>query len=113
MPHRPNAIWFDQEDVTYQGGTDREFRAVYILDDDTKVVAVFNKQTGNFVTTCQLTRDEAIELKATHNFGGGEGWFSGKVNNLPPKDITPITSFENDVRGITPVDDSQIDNSNN
>ena len=74
--------------------------------------AVFNKQTGNFVTTCQLTPDEAIELKATHNFGGGEGWFSGKVNNLPPKDITPITSFENDVMGITPIDDSQIDNSN-
>lgn len=113
MPHRRNAIWLDQDDVTYQGGTDREFPAVYLFDDDTKVAAVFNKQTGNFVTTCQLTPDEAIELKATHNFGGGEGWFSGKVNNLPPKDITPITSFENDVMGLTPVDDSQIDNSNN
>jgi hypothetical protein len=113
MPYRPNAIWFDQEDVTYQGGTDREFPAVHIFDDDTKVVAVFNKQTGNFVTTCQLTEKQESELKATHNFGGGEGWFSGKVNNLPPKGITPINSFENDVMGITPVDDSQIDNSNN
>lgn len=112
MPYRPNAIWFDQEDVTYQGGTDREFPAVHIFDDDTKVVAVFNKQTGNFVTTCQLTDPEHEELKATHNFGGGEGWFSGKVNNLPPKGITPINNFENDVMGITPVDDSQIDNSN-
>ena len=113
MPYRPNAIWFDQEDVTYQGGTDREFPAVYLFDDDTNVAAVFNKQTGNFVTTCQLTPDETIELKDTHNFGGGEVWFSGKVNNLPPKDIIPINSFENDVMGITPVDDSQIDNSNN
>ena len=113
MPHRPNAIWFDQDNVTYQGGTDREFPAVHIFDDDTKVVAVFNKQTGNFVTTCQLTEKQETELKATHNFGGGEGWFSGKVNNLPPKGITPINSFENDVMGITPVDDSQIDNSNN
>lgn len=113
MPHRPNAIWFDQDDVTYQRGTDREFPAVYILDDDTKVVAVFNKQTGNFVTTCQLTEKEETELKSTHNFGGGEGWFSGKVNNLPPKGITRINRFENDVMGITPVDDSQIDNSNN
>lgn len=113
MPHRPNAIWFDEDDVTYQRGTDREFPAVYILDDDTKVVAVFNKQTGNFVTTCQLTEKEETELKATHNFGGGEGWFSGKVNNLPPKSITPINRFENDVMGITPVDDSQIDNYNN
>nr|QUS63758.1 hypothetical protein [Haslea silbo]QUS63960.1 hypothetical protein [Haslea silbo] len=46
MPHRPKAIWFDEDDVIYQRGTDREFPAVYILDDDTKVVAVFNKQTG-------------------------------------------------------------------
>ena len=113
MPHRSKVIWFDQDDVTYQGGTDREFPAVYIFDDDTKIAAVFNKQTGNFVTTCQLNKEEEIELKTTHNFGGGEGWFSGKVNNLPPKDITPINSFENDIMGITPVDDSQIDNSNN
>lgn len=35
------------------------------------------------------------------------------VNNLPPKSITPINRFENDVMSITPVDDSQIDNSNN
>ena len=110
MPHRPNAIWFDQEDVTYQGGTDREFPAIFIYDPKNQVIAVFNKQT---VTTCQLTDPEHEELKATHNFGGGEGWFSGKVNNLPPKGITPINSFENDVMGITPVDDSQIDNSNN
>ena len=64
------------------------------------------------MTTCQLTDPEHEELKATHNFGGGEGWFSGKVNNLPPKGITPINNFENDIMGITPVDDSQIDNSN-
>lgn len=113
MPHRPNAIWFDQDEVTYQGGTERAFSAVYIFDDDIKVVAVFNKQTGNFVTTCQLTEDQETELKRTHNFGGGEGWFSGKVNNLPPKGITSINSFENDVMSIIPVDDSQIDNSNN
>ena len=39
--------------------------------------------------------------------------FSGKVNNLPLKSITPINKFENDIISITPVDDSQIDNSNN
>lgn len=122
MPHRPNAIWFDQDDVTYQGGTDREFPAVMILDDDTKVVAVFNKQTGNFVTTCKLTEKEETELKTTHNFGGGEGWFSGQVKNLPPQQtavntfesdvtgITPTSSFESDVMGITPIDNSQLDN---
>ena len=96
--------------MTYQRGTDREFAAVYIFDDDTKVVAVFDKKTGNFITTCQLQKNQETELKVTHNFGGGEDWFTGKVNNLPPKDITPINNFENDVMGITPVDDSQIDN---
>ena len=136
MPHQPNAIWFDQDDVTYQGGTDREFPAVYILDDDTKIVAVFNKQTGNFVTTCQLTEKEETELKTTHNFGGGEGWFSGQVKNLPPQQtavntfesdvtgitpispmdensspgFTPTSSFESDVMGITPINNSQLDN---
>jgi hypothetical protein len=50
MPYRPNAIGFDEDDVTYQRRTDREFPAVSILDDYTKVVIVFNKQTGNFVT---------------------------------------------------------------
>ena len=113
MPHRPKAIWFDEDNVTYQRGTDSGFLAIYILDNDTKVVAVFNKQTGNFVTTCQLEEDEEIELKATHNLGGGEDQFSDKVNNLPPKGITPINRFENDIMGITPRDDSQIDNSNN
>ena len=136
MPHQPNAIWFDQDDVTYQGGTDREFPAVYILDNDTKVVAVFNKQTGNFVTTCQLKEKEEIELKTTHNFGGEEGWFSGQVKNLPPQQtavntfesdvtgitpispmdensspgFTPTSSFESDVMGITPINNSQLDN---
>jgi hypothetical protein len=134
MPHRPNQIWFDQDDVTYQGGTDREFYAIYIFDDDTKVIAVFNKQTGNFVTTCQLRRKEEIELKTTHNFGGQDG--SGQVKNLPPQqtavntfesdvtEITPISpmdensspgftttsSFESDVMGITPIDNLQLDN---
>lgn len=96
MPYRSNSIWFDQEDVTYQGGTDRELPAVHIFDDDTKVIAVFNKQTGDFVTTCQLTEKQEAELKATHNFGGEEGWFSGKVNNLPPQQ-TAVNTFESDV----------------
>lgn len=43
------------------------------------------KHAGSFVTTCQLTEKEETELKTTHNFGGGEGWFSGQVKNLPPQ----------------------------
>lgn len=102
MPHRPNATWFDQDDVTYQGGTDRGFPAVYIWDDDTKVVAVFNKQTGNFVTTCLLTEEQETELKTTHNFGGIEVRLSGQAKNLPPQQ-TAVNTFESDVTGITPI----------
>jgi hypothetical protein len=57
MSHRPNIIWFAQDDITYQGGTDRKFPSVDSFDDDTKVAAVFNKHTGIFVTTCQFTEE--------------------------------------------------------
>jgi len=134
MPNRDNVRWF--EDGTYQGGTDRGFEAIHIYDLDKKVIAVFKKSTGKFVTTCELTAKEDAELKATGNFGGGKGWFSGQVKNLPPQQtavnkfesdvtgitpispmdensspgFTPTSSFESDVMGITPIDNSQLDN---
>ena len=106
MPNRKNVQWFDNG--TYQAGTDREFEAVHIYDLDNRIIAVFNKATGNFVTTCQLDRDEHNELLETHNFGGGKGWFSGQVKNLTP--VTPVNSFESDVTGVTPINNSQDDN---
>ena len=55
--------------------------------------------------------NEREELKNTGNFGGGVGWFSGKVRNIPPvNSVTPVNSFESDVQEITPIDNSQIDN---
>jgi len=123
MPNRKNVKWFDHG--TYQGGTDREFAAIHIYDRDNQVIAVFKKATGKFVTTCRLTDLENDELMKTGNFGGGKDWFSGKVNNLPlaspennlgttPIDksssITPINSFESDITGVTPIDNSQMDN---
>ena len=103
MPNRDNVRWF--EDGTYQGGTDREFEAIHIYDLDKQVIAVFKKSTGKFVTTCQLDRDEHNELLETGNFGGGKGWFSGQVKNLPPQPNieTPVDTFESDVMGITPI----------
>ena len=106
MPNRDNIRWF--EDGIYQGGTDREFKAIHIYDLDKRVIAVFKKSTGKFVTTCQLTEKEDAELKATGNFGGGKGWFSGQVKNLPPQqnvesDLTPVDTFESDVMGMTPI----------
>ena len=103
MPNRENVLWF--EEGSYQGGTDREFEAVHIYDPDKRVIAVFKKSTGKFVTTCQLTEAEDAELKATGNFGGGKGWFSGQVKNLPPQQTeqTAVNTFESDVMGITPV----------
>ena len=97
---------------------------------------MFKKSTGKFVTTCQLDQNEHDELLETGNFGGGKGWFSGQVKNLPPQQtavntfesdvmgitpispmdensspgFTPTSSFESDVTGITPIDNSQLDN---
>lgn len=131
MPNRDNVQWF--EDGTYQGNTSREFEAIHIYDLNEQVIAVFQKSTGKFVTTCKLTPEEDAELKATGNFGGGKGWFSGQVKNLPPEQrsvntfesdvvsrmdensspnpgFTPMNSFESDVMNITPIDNSQFDN---
>ena len=97
---------------------------------------MFKKSTGKFVTTCQLKLKEHPDLLKTGNFGGQEGWFSGRTRNLPPQQtavntfesdvtgmtpinsmnensspgLTPTTSFENDVMGISPIDKSQLDN---
>jgi hypothetical protein len=56
--------------------------------------------------TNQIKKNELVE---TGNFGGGTGWFSGQVKNLSP--VTPVNSFEIDVMGVPPIDNSQIDNS--
>jgi hypothetical protein len=134
MPNRKNVKWF--EDGTYQGGTSREFEAIHIYDPDKRIIAVFKKFTGKFVTTCELTPDEDKKLNATGNFGGKKGWYSGQVRNLPPNQtavntfesdvtgmtpinpmnensspgFTPTSSFESNVMGITPIDKSQFDN---
>ena len=99
MPNRYKVRWF--EEGTFQGGTDLEIEAIHIYDPIKRVIAVFKKATGNFVTTCQITEKEETELLATGNFGGGEGWYSGQFNNLPP--VTPVNNFENDVMGVTPI----------
>ena len=100
MPNRDNVLWF--EDGTYQGGTNREFEAIHIYDLDKKIIAVFEKSTGKFVTTCQLDVAEHEELLETSNFGGVRRGLSGKAKNLPPQQ-TAVNTFESDVTGITPI----------
>lgn len=65
MPYRKNIQWFDNG--TYQGNTDRGYKAVHIYDLDNRVIAVFKKSTGQFVTTCRLDPDEHTELLNTGN----------------------------------------------
>ena len=96
MPNRDKVEWF--VNGTYQSGTDRQFEAIHIYDPSNQIIIVFEKSTRKFVTTCQLTPDEAIELRATGNFGGGENWFSKQAKNLPP-----LQNFESDIMGMTPI----------
>ena len=44
-----NILWF--EEGSYQGDTDQEFSVIHIYDLDKKIIAVFKKLTGKFVTT--------------------------------------------------------------
>lgn len=130
MSERQSTIWF--ENGLYQGGTNRQFEAIHLYDPNKQIIAVFKKSNGRFVTTCQLNEKEHNELIATSNFGGRDNWYSRQGKNLPPQQIfgqsdekglnpiSPITedsssgfttknSFENDVLGITPRDNSQSD----
>lgn len=68
--------------------------------------------TNNMIPLIYIN-EHCSYVKSNSQFRWGKGLFSGKVNNLPPKSITPINRFENNVMGIIPVNDSQIDNSNN
>lgn len=97
--------WF--RDGTYQGGTERGFEAVHMYDPNTRIIVVFKKSTGNFVTTCQLTKQEVSYLKQTGNFGGKTEWVKGQAKNLPPQQ-TGVNTFESDVMGITPNPDNNL-----
>ena len=104
-----------------------------LFDPDRDVIAVYEKrQDGNnlFLTTCKLTLDEREHLISTNgNFVTDKildqkNWVSGGIKTSPtitlssPMDqdsytnpgFTPINSFENDVMGISPTDESQSNN---
>lgn len=70
MPNRENVQWIING--TYQVDSKRGFEAIHIYDPSTQIIAVFEKSTSRFVTTCQLTDLEVDDLKATGNFGGRE-----------------------------------------
>jgi hypothetical protein len=125
MPNRENIVWYT--DVQYQGGTARGCDSVNLFDPDTNVIAVYSKQPDgsySFLTTCTLTERERDNLKSTNgNFVTEkileqQNWVSEGIEKIPisPMDknsspgFTPTSSFESDVMGITPIDNSQFDN---
>ena len=63
-------MWFDDE--MYQGATNQAFGAIHIYEKKQRIIAVFNKESKNFVTTCQLTNREHDELLETSNFVNGK-----------------------------------------
>jgi len=105
----PNSEWF--EEGTYQQGTDREVDSINVFSEKHNRIAVFERETGQFITFCEPNQLEIDDLLETGNFGGGLNWFKGG-KNLPPvkpfedtplEKFTPLNSFESDVMGITPV----------
>jgi hypothetical protein len=67
MPNRQNIIWYT--DGQYQGGTTRRCDCVNLFDQDTNLIAVYQKQPGGsnlFLTTCKLTQMERDHFMATN-----------------------------------------------
>ena len=65
MPNRQNIIWYT--DGQYQAGTPRGCDCVNLFDQDTNLIAVYQKQQDGshlFLTTCKLTRMERDHLMA-------------------------------------------------
>ena len=125
MPNREKIVWYT--DGQYQGGTDRGCDCVNLFDPDTNVIAVYEKQPDGsnlFLTTCTLTERESDHLKSTNgNFVtekilDQQNWVNEGIGITPisPMDensspgFSPTSSFESDVIGITPIDNSQSNN---
>ena len=66
--YEPNTLWFEQG--TYQGGTDRELESINLYSEKHNRIAVFLRSTGEFITFCEPTLDELVDLRQTENFGG-------------------------------------------
>ena len=69
----PNSVWFE-DGYTYQGGTNREEKAIYVLMEEK--LAIFEQSIGHFITYCLVDEKEIATLYETKNFGGSEGWYS-------------------------------------
>lgn len=136
MPNLKNIDWV--EDGFFQREIQVEIPTIHLYDWDTWTVATFNKEIDKFITTCQLDRQEHAELIVRHNFSRDKNYEPGKVRNLPPRvliefeksldrvyfnivpDVSPVGenlslgftithNFENDVLGITPINNSTSD----
>jgi hypothetical protein len=135
MPNKEDIIWYT--DGQYQGGTERGCASVNLYDPETGVIAVYAKQSDGsnlFLTTCTLTDKEIDHLESTNgNFVTQkileqQNWVKNDIifvnpmyeNNLMDKNkpmdansspgFTSINSFESDVMGITPIDNSEFNN---
>ena len=125
MPNRKKIVWYTGGQ--FQGGTARGCDCVNLFDRDTKLIAVYEKQPDGsnlFLTTCTLTDLESDHLDSTNgNFVTQkileqQNWVSEgtEITPISPMDensspgFSPTSSFESDVMGITPIDNSQSNN---
>jgi hypothetical protein len=67
MLNKPNVIWYKKG--VYQGGTPRGCNCINLFDPETKLIAVYQKQSDGsnlFLTTCELTVMERDNFIATN-----------------------------------------------
>jgi len=123
MPNKEETIWYP--DGQYQGGTNRGCDSVNLFDPETGIIAVYQKQPDGshlFLTTCILTDKEIEHLKSTNgNFVTQkileqQNWINNDITFVTPMDknsspgFTSINSFQSEVMGITPIDNSEFNN---
>lgn len=86
----------------------RIFNSINVYNTEKNLIAVFDKETHNFITLCQLDKAEREDLKSTGDFIVN---YTGEAKKLPPE-TTPINSFENDILNITPITGNSTINQN-
>lgn len=98
-----NAVTWYTTNAQYQGGTPRGCESVNIFDEETRVIAVYQKQADEsylFLTTCTLTELEVDHLRSTRGNFLTEEMIKQKTalsTNVESTNIENLTNTENDL----------------
>jgi hypothetical protein len=103
MANKNNGVTWYTTNAQYQGGTPRGCESVNIFDEETRVIAVYQKQADEsylFLTTCTLSELEVDHLISTRGNFLTEEMIKQKTalsTNVESTNIENLTNTENDL----------------